>query len=193
VNLEDADSILNAVGRKFYPADLDKLEMIRGIVLCGDWYRQAIYYGTKKSERQRERTLALISKAAKRLEQLLAEDDAQKLYVGDSLTALLSKDGHDAKQMLRRLFNEAERNLKSRTIKNGPTAAYRESFRKWSPFEWIVGRWLPLVYMELKMHDPGSIEALVAKDSPLHSLRHGVARRTEDHKIVQTIFARIGN
>lgn len=79
-------------------------------------------------------------------------------------------------QSLERLIVMAEGDLKSRPT-DGAHAAYRKSLQKRSAFEWLVGYWLPMVYVQLQFCDPGSKEALLAVDSPF--IRFSIAALNE--------------
>ncbi|RWG90558.1 hypothetical protein [Mesorhizobium sp.] len=163
MDLVQIDRILNAVGAEHFPENLDRMELIRGLDLCEQWYREAILYSTRKRELLHEGRLAAISKTAKRLRLLL--DDEKKAQSVNGVRSPLPQIS-ETQELLGTLVKATERRLSRRETQNGPYAAYQRSFRKWSPFEWLVGRWLPLVYMEIGATDPGRLEALVAKNSP---------------------------
>src|SRR5258708_938147 len=80
MDLEGADRILSAVGADSYPADLDRSALVRGLALCQEWYREALRYGTAQAEKNHVARLGQIFKTARKLKQLLDEDDRQKLY-----------------------------------------------------------------------------------------------------------------
>jgi hypothetical protein len=166
MDTKTADRILAAVGEDNFPTDVDRAALVRGLGLCAEWYREAERYSTDRAEDQRARRTALVSKTAKRLHQLLVEDNRDRLYAWDSLFARISKDGPDPRAVLNNIIQLAERVLHEHDDGGGPAKAYQRSFRKWSPFEWLVGRWLPLVYIELDLINPGNLKGLIAKDSP---------------------------
>ncbi|RWB39799.1 MAG: hypothetical protein EOQ46_26575 [Mesorhizobium sp.] len=164
VDLLQVNRILDAIGPEHFPEGLDRAELSRGLDLCAQWYREALRYSTRKSELQHQGRLAAISKTAKRLRLLLDEEGKAQEQNGSG--TLHFKKMHETQELLRTLIEATEGQLLQREKQDGPQAAYQRSFRKWSPFEWLVGRWLPLVYMEIGMKDPGSLESLVARDSP---------------------------
>ena len=101
MEIKAADRILAAVGNGNFPPNVDKAAMISGLNLCAQWYRAANRYRTSKMERLRRIRLSRISKTAKLLERLLADDDGQKLYERDSLCAQLGQNGGDPRRSLR--------------------------------------------------------------------------------------------
>ncbi|MFD1986239.1 hypothetical protein ACFSOZ_27720 [Mesorhizobium newzealandense] len=163
MELVQVNRILDAVGPRHFPENIDRAALLRGLEICAQWYREALRYSTKKSDLQHRERLAAISKTTKRLRHLL--DDESKACELNRSTTLHLLEMNDIQERLAALIKATERHLSQREIRNGPHTAYQQSFRKWSPFEWLVGRWLPLVYMEVGMEDPGGLEALVAKDS----------------------------
>ena len=162
-----ADRILAVVGVEFIPLDLDKAAMMRGLNLCLEWYKEALRYTSDVEENNRVRRLTLIVKSAKRLEQLLIEDDSRRPYEWDSLCRRLASTNKDPLPTIKTLLEMAERDLNASERTEGPDKPYHKSFKKWSAFEWLAGRWLPLVYIELGLKDHGSLQQLVSKDSPV--------------------------
>ena len=176
MNLDGADRILRAVGSDCYPIGIDRSALRRGLLLCAEWYREALHYSTDKAEKEQLVRLGQISKTTKKLKLLLQEEDRQTLYGWDSVVQRQSSRGDTVMQTLDRLIIEVEGNLKKRT-EDTAHAAYVRSFQKRSAFEWLVGYWLPMVYMQLQFSDPGSKEAYLAPGSPF--IRFAVAALNE--------------
>lgn len=161
-----AERVLALVGKENFPSDLDKAALVRALDLCAQWHQEALRYTSDKAEIERVDRLSAISKTARRLNQLIAEDDNHKLYVWDSIRASLLRSGTDPDEAVRRIVQAAEHALRMQDQMADQRRAYQLNLRKWSPFEWLVGRWLAMAYMELGFRDVGSLKALVSKDSP---------------------------
>jgi hypothetical protein len=165
MDIDGAERILACVGKESVPSDIDKAALIRALDLCAEWYREAKRDTNDKADSQRIRRLSAISKTARRLDQLLVEDDQQKFYAWDSIRAHVAREGYDASEAITKIIKAVEHALRTQDKLAVSNQAYQTNLRKWSPFEWLVGRWLPLVYIELNFHDPGGLKALVAQNS----------------------------
>lgn len=160
------ERILALVGKENFPADLDKASLGRALDLCAQWHQEALRDTSDKAESERVDRLSAISKTARRLNQLIAEDDNHKLYVWDSIRGSLLRSGSDPNESVGRIVQAAEHTLRVQEQMADQRRAYQVNLRKWSPFEWLVGRWLAMAYMELGFKDVGSLKGLVSKGSP---------------------------
>ncbi len=158
------DRILRAVGRECYPPNLDRAALLRCLNLCAEWYREALRHSTAQAERDLAARTSTISKAAKKLQLLLAEDDLAKLYDWDSLLLRLAHRKLDIRQSLTVLIELTERDLAKEG--NEHRRAYEQSFRQRSAFEWLVGYFLPLPYMALEFQYLENPKAVLSSDSP---------------------------
>jgi len=107
-----AERILAFVGKENFPSDLDKTALVRALDLCAQWQHEALRYTSDKAESERVDRLSAISKTARRLNQLIAEDDNHKLYVWDSIRASLLQSGSDPDEAVRRIVQAAEHALR---------------------------------------------------------------------------------
>jgi hypothetical protein len=135
---DGADRIIAAVGEKLQS---DKQGLIRCLNLCGEWYRSAVAFSSNKPEKDLARRLAMISKTARRLNQLLASEAIQQSLFMSIPAEEFPRAALDGAAQL---VVMADRCLNR--IPHGPSKSYRRSFKRRSPFEWLVGNFLPDVF-----------------------------------------------
>jgi hypothetical protein len=128
--------ILNAVGSDFTPANLDKAALRRSLQWSAIWYRTKVQL--RPSERAKlQRQLRGIKIAAKKLASQLSDEGVWREL---SAEVLLNQDCPRA--TLKDLLKAIDRALLRR---DGGTGT-KNSFEARSPFEWLVGKYLPGVF-----------------------------------------------
>ena len=177
-----ADRILSAVGGEACPTNVDRDALLRGLSLCAEWYREAQRFVTDVAIKQERERLASISKSTQRLLLLLEEDDANRLYDWYSLVRRLRHRKVDPTEPLQKLLSLVESDLHKQE-KDGASKAYIKSFRKRSAFEWLVGYWLPIVYIQLEFANPGSTKAFLASDGPVVAFIEAVLKELNITKV----------
>jgi hypothetical protein len=155
----NATPILDAVGKELVRPDIDRGAMIRGINLCLQWYHTARNCSTNKGVKEQTRHLEMIYKKARALDQLLAKDDSWSSPLG--MTPSSNAFFHAP---IKRLIEGVDHAIKKRN--DGPDRAYRNSFKIRSPFEWLVGYYLPHVFMLLDVARIRDQKNLLSKESP---------------------------
>jgi hypothetical protein len=158
--LSDANipPILNAVGKTLVRADIDKMALIRGLNLCARWYREARMYSTNKSVKDREHRLTMIYKKAKALNYLLAEDDSW-MPIGAPASSMES-----FRISIRRIINLIDHTMNEQNSE--PGKAYQDSFKIRSPFEWLVGFYLPDVFVLMSIAPIQDQKEFLSSKSP---------------------------
>jgi hypothetical protein len=160
------DSVLRAVGEKFIPRDLDRAALIRCIELCERRYGDAVRFKSKRHERIEIRKLEMIRKAAKRLEQLLGDVDLRQWAIG-----LSEPPPPEETLTTKQLVEAIDRELKGQRERD---RSYADTFKKFSPFDWLVCVYLPDVYELNFRKAPGiSVDSPYARfaESVLHELK----------------------
>lgn len=178
LELHHANRILKAVGRDARPPDLDPTALLRGLSLCVEWYREAQRFVTDIAVKQERARLSSISKSTRRLLQLLQQDDSTRLYDWYSLLRRLRGQGDDPIGTLQHLLSLVDSDLRTHESDQS-LQAYIKSFRKRSAFEWLVGYWLPIVYVQLDFANPGSKKAFLATDGPMVAFVDAVLRELQ--------------
>jgi hypothetical protein len=147
------DRILAAVGRKFATNQVNKAALLRALTLCRLWHMRALFMGLDQPERKFIQKLEVIRKPTKRLVQLLTVLENQVLL----FALLFPDDGKSLQANLSGLLEKIDRELAKRPWK-GAHRAYRESFKAFSPFDWLAGLYLPDVYELALGHRPSTAE-----------------------------------
>jgi hypothetical protein len=128
--------ILNAVGSDFTPANLDKAALRRSLQWSATWHRTiGQLRPSKRAKLQRQ--LRGIKIAAKKLASQLSDEGVWREL---SAEVLLNQDCPRA--TLKDLLKAIDRALLRR---DGGTGT-KNSFEARSPFEWLVGKYLPGVF-----------------------------------------------
>jgi hypothetical protein len=164
MNEKSADRIIAAVGKPAVRFDrFEKAALIRGLKLCAEWYREADELGTDAHRRNRSRKLGMTVSAIKRLDNLISDDEFWRW-----LSAPLGSTAENDRAVVKRLRRTAEGRLADieRPKTNKPTKSF---LRAYSPFEWLAGAFLPLVYIEMNFPSPFSghsdLSAIVSRNS----------------------------
>lgn len=139
--------IIDAVGYKYAPADLDCEKLRQDLEWAGCWYQTRVSLDDKS---KRDRRIEAALRAAKRFQQTLG-----KLESGDfpqiSQYLLMLEDTSFAKR-LERFIIQADTALKPPPEPRWAKAAAAQManelhLRERSPFEWLAGIKLPIIFM----------------------------------------------
>ena len=114
---------------------------------------RALFLGVDQPERKFIQKLEVIRTPTKRLVQLLTALENQFLL----FVLLFPDDGKSLEADLTGLLEKLDRELAKRPWK-GEHRAFRESFKAFSPFDWVAGLYLPDVYELALGHRPSTAE-----------------------------------
>jgi hypothetical protein len=170
--LASATAILDAVGRHMLPLSVDESAMIRGINLSVRWYHEARTFSTNKSIEDQHRRRVMMYKKAKALQFLLEKDDSW-LPIGAPPTV-----GDAFRLSIKRMIEAIDHGIKCDTEPDGASKAYQDSFKIRSPFEWLVGYYLPDVFTLLNV-------------APVTDQKNFLSRRGTYIRFVQSILAEL--
>jgi hypothetical protein len=163
--------ILDAVGRKHVPTDLDKAELHAGLLRCLATYHAAVERSSDKITRYRIARLEKILEPAKRLQAQLpvpTDEDVGFPFIepehfagelGNLIDALESKI-EDLKFELRNGpdFDEAL------ALRQDPRE-YADRWKARSPFEWLAGHYLPELF-KMQVRLPLTFHRRAADNAP---------------------------
>lgn len=171
VTAKGLDRILKSVGKEHCPPNLDRAALLRGIDECIELYGASLKFHNDKHEMSRRRHLKLVLGRAKRLRQLMKDDDIWRDDLWKSLSnkASTTQTPRSAVQALEALITQElyERSYDWEDVET----SYRHSFQGRSPFEALFGDWLPLLYTELGFRSG----RLASKNGPFIRFARAVA------------------
>jgi hypothetical protein len=161
---DDLNRILKAVGKEHCPPNLDRDALARGLAKCVEWYVEAQKFHTEKYEMAQRRALATILARVKRLRRLMKDDGVwhDDLWRYLAHTASPSQSPRAAAESLEILLSEEIRQRSIVDLYEDVNIAYRHSFQAFSPFEWLIGDWLPVVYSGLQFRNATLSEGLAS-------------------------------
>ena len=156
--------ILKAVGSEHVPCDLKQEALTRCLNLCFSRYQDAIRFASRSEQTASSRQLEKARKAAKRLAVVLEAGE-----VGD--WSVTSPSGGDLKSrdFANKLVCDIDAALRAK--RSDLEQAYADTFKAHSPFEWLVGIYLPDVY-ELNFQK----KPTVSEDGPFVRFGESVLR-----------------
>jgi hypothetical protein len=152
---EGLNRILKAVGKEHCPPNIDRDALARGLDQCVEWYVEAQKFHTEKFEMAQRRALETVLARVKRLRRVMKDDGIWHDDLWQYLTRK-SSPPQTPRAAIEALEVLISQELWQRGIVDSyedVEIAYRHSFQAFSPFEWLVGDWLPAVYSGLKFHN----------------------------------------
>jgi hypothetical protein len=155
----ELERILKDVGKDYCVSVLEPDALIRGIKVCVSFYEDAVKYHTNKYSAEQEKRLNLVVKTTKRLMLLLNDDVWQSIFRAETKT-------EQCLVAVRQICETSNRMLAENSDADGPINFYKDNYKKRSPFDWLVGHFLPLVYMHGGFAHIAGPKELVAHDSP---------------------------
>lgn len=149
VSENGADRILDAVGLELQNREAQRWGLIVCLELAWQWYCSALTFSSEKPEKDRVGHLDSARKTAKKLEELLASDETwQSLFAP-------SPPDESLRPAISQLVEVLDSRLAEEEEEDGPLKAYQRSFKTRSPFEWLVGNFLPDIYDLIFFKEPG--------------------------------------
>jgi len=169
--------ILKAVGKEHFPADLDREALASGLNQCIEWYGEAQKFHTDKNETAQRRGLAIVLARVKRLRRLMKDDD---IWRDDLWRYLAHKSSppqtpRAAIESLELLISSEIQQRSVVDVYEDADIAYRHSFQAFSPFEWLIGDWLPAVYAGLQFKRATVLDGLASATGPYVRFARAVA------------------
>ena len=126
-----------------------------------DWYQEAVNYHTNKYNDDLALRLDLIIKASKRLEQLL-DDDFWRSFLSPSSSETTDQCLQGTRAIRETCLRQVNRSKAAMRMHQ----AYQSTYKVRSPFEWLVGDFLPLVYFNGGFVAIKDEKSLLAHNSP---------------------------
>ncbi|CEG09781.1 hypothetical protein BN961_03213 [Afipia felis] len=160
--------ILKAVGKEYFPASLDREALASGLNQCIEWYGEAQKFHTDKYEMAQRRELEMVLARVERLRRLMKDDDIWR----DDRWHYLAHQGSPpqtpraAVESLERLIGEEIFQRSVVDAYEDMDILYRHTFQAFSPFEWLIGDWLPAVYAGLQFECATISDGLASATGP---------------------------
>jgi hypothetical protein len=156
--------ILKAVGKEHCPANIDRDALARGLDQCIEWYGEAQKFHTEKYEMAQRLALATVLSRVQRIRRLMKDDD---VWHDDLWRYLAHKSSppqspRTAIESLEILISQEIWQRSILDIYEDVDIAYRHSFRAFSPFQWLIGDWLPALYSGLQFQNATLSEGLAS-------------------------------
>jgi hypothetical protein len=172
IGIAGINRILNSV-KPHSLANIDRDAFARGIDECVFLYEEAKKYYTQKLNTSQKRQLRTVLDRAERLEKLMKDESvwSDKLWIMDCDPAEHSPTSPRAaiQAIVRLVRIELQR-------RNAVSGYYQGTFRLRSPFEWLFGDWLVVVYKTAHFPYGGSLKDLVSKNGPYLRFAKAVAK-----------------
>ena len=163
ITLSGMNRILRAVGKLHYPPVMDDAALARGLNECIGFYREAIKHQHDKHEVAQRKELDDVRTCVKRLRRLMKDDELWNEVSRAAVSTLEDSINREVSEKYEDDYHDV-----------GPS--YRHSFQAFSPFEWLVGDWLPVVYSELKFKNSTLSEGLASGKGPYLRFAKAVAK-----------------
>jgi hypothetical protein len=171
------NKILKAVGKEYCPPNIDGDAFAKGLDQCIEWYGDAQKFHSEKYEMAKRLALSTVLSRVKRLRRLMKDDD---VWHDDLWRYLAHKSSppqspRAAIVSLEILISEELRQRTYVDVYEDVDIAYRHSFQAFSPFQWLIGDWLPAVYSGLKFQNSILSEGLASATGPYVRFARAVA------------------
>jgi hypothetical protein len=140
MDLSSLNRVVNAVGDKFIPDNLNKSALREGLEWCAEWRHTAAQGRLSKLSKHKFSQLGKIQKVAKRLALLLSDD-----YVWLDISAKLPLQQRSPRDAVNDLVKAVGKVLKQQRVRAGAPIETSD-FAQRSPFEWLVGEHLPELF-----------------------------------------------
>jgi hypothetical protein len=180
--------ILKGVGKEHCPANADRDAIARGLDQCIEWYEEAKRLSTNKYLASQKKQLRIIHDRAKRLQQLMKDDD-----LWDDKFWQYRADHADPRQLTPRLAVHSIVSMVGRElVERGfdPEGQYYQlTFQVHNPLELLFGDWLPVLYNEAGFHGGTSVEMLASKNGPYMRFAKLVAKELFQTKVLGRPYA----
>jgi hypothetical protein len=164
--------ILKAVGKEYCPKNLDRQALVRGIDECIELYCEALKFHNNKYEMSQRGPLETALDLAKRLRQLMKDDS---VWHDDRWRHASPQTPRVAIQSLEVLVAQKLAQQAYDHDYEDSEVSWRDSFQLWSPFETLVGDWLPVLYAELGFPNANSPDELASKNGPFIRFARAIA------------------
>jgi hypothetical protein len=180
--------ILKGADKEHYPANANRDAIVRGLDQCIEWYEEAKSLSTNKYLTAQKRQLRIIHDRAKRLQQLMKDDD-----LWDDKFWQHSADQAVPGQLTPRLAVHSIVSMVGRELAQrgfDPESRYYQlSFRMHNPLELLFGDWLPVLYNAAGFRGGTSVELLASKSGPYMRFAKLVAKELFQIKVLGRPYA----
>jgi len=159
---------------------IDQDAFAKGLDRCIELYEDAKKYHTQKLEASQQRQLEIALNRAQRLQQLMKdekvwEDDLWRRRC-DSAEPSETPPRVAIQSIIRLVRGELD-------DRQGSLGYYRGTLTLRSPFEWLFGDWLPVVYAAAHFPNSESLKDLVSKNGPYIRFSKAVAGELKIRKL----------
>jgi hypothetical protein len=185
---EGLNRILKAVGKEHCPPNIDRDALARGLDQCIEWYEESKRLSTNKYLASQKRQLRTIRDRAKRLQQLMKDDD-----LWDDKLWQHRADRADPRQLTPRLAAHSIVSMVDRKlVERGfdlQDQYYQLTFWMHNPFELLFGDWLPVLYNATGFRGGTSLKLLASKIGPYMRFAQLVAKELFRIKVLGRRYA----
>jgi hypothetical protein len=148
IGVDAIERILAATGAQHIPRSLDKNELAAGLEACQRTYVVIVERNSDRRVKNEIRRLKLIQAAAVRFNKQMTGDD-----IWSSQDWEVEHVSYEVDSMIRRLeyrINDLEYDLRwgPDFLNVARLGIYKDTWKAYSPFEWLAGHYLPKLFEE---------------------------------------------